>query len=80
LVVSWLKWLFADFSLQRTGFSPTEIDIGFVVNRVALWYAFPIVVRLHLPNIIPSNVPFFYPSSGDGTMDPFEAHISTDSV
>ena len=34
--VAWLGWVVANLSLQRRGFNPRPVHVGFVVDRVAV--------------------------------------------
>jgi hypothetical protein len=49
----WLRWLFAGLSLQRPGFTPRSVHVGFVVDEVELGQAFLWVIRFSAVNIIP---------------------------
>jgi hypothetical protein len=41
LAVPWLRRLVAGLSLRRPGFDPGSVDVGFVVDKVALGQIFP---------------------------------------
>jgi hypothetical protein len=53
MAMPWLKWLVTGLSLQRAGFLPKSIHVGFVVDKVALGQVFLRVLRFSPVIIIP---------------------------
>jgi hypothetical protein len=56
LAVPWLRSLIAGLSPRRPGFAPGSINVGFVVDKVALGQAFLRVLRFSPVNIIPPSL------------------------
>jgi hypothetical protein len=56
LAVPWLRSLVAGLSPRRSGFAPGSINVGFVVDKVALGQVFLRVLRFSPVNIIPSSL------------------------
>jgi hypothetical protein len=46
------------FSLQRPGFNPSSVSIGFVVNKLALRQSLNRVTLFHSVSVIPSIIHF----------------------
>ena len=53
MAVPWLRRLLAGLPLQRPGFNPGLVHVGFVVEEMALGQVFPRVLRFSLVNFIP---------------------------
>jgi hypothetical protein len=51
--VPWLRRLVAGLSPRRPGFNPGSVNVGFVVDKVALGQVFPRVLRFSPANFIP---------------------------
>jgi hypothetical protein len=51
--VPWLRLLVAGLSPRRAGFDAGSVNVGFVVDKVALAQVFPRVLRLSHVNFIP---------------------------
>jgi hypothetical protein len=53
MAVPWLRRLVAGLSPRRRGFDPRSVNVGFVVDKVAMGQVFPRVFRFSPINFIP---------------------------
>jgi hypothetical protein len=53
MAVPWLRRLVAGFPPRRPGFDPGSVQVGFVVDKVALGKVFSRVLRFSSVNFIP---------------------------
>jgi hypothetical protein len=51
--VPWFKRLVAGLSPRRLGIDPGSVNVGFVVDKVALGQVFPLVLRFYPVSFIP---------------------------
>jgi hypothetical protein len=65
LAVPWIRWLVAGLSPRRPGFAPRSINVGFVVDKVALRQVFLRVLRFCPVSIIPPSLSKLISSGGD---------------
>jgi hypothetical protein len=64
VAVIWFRRLFVGLYRRSHGFTPGSIDVGFVVDKVALRLVFLRVLRFSPVNIIPPSFSILISSGG----------------